>query len=299
MTKGYTLVFFTAIISGAALYLNKFAVDVINPYVFTGLKNLTVTMLLILLILGLGKLAELKRLPRRQWGKLVLVGLVGGGLPFLLFFKGLSISAATNGAFIHKTLFIWAAILAIIFLKEKVSRWSYLGLASLVVGLAIMMGIKPTGLNLGDGMILLATLLWSGEQIIAKKALREVSPVLVAWGRLFFGFIVILGFWLTTGQHQLLTSLNMNQIGWVVFTAVLLLGYVMSWYSGLKRLPVTVATSILTLGFPITALLKLIIDGQAFSLVQVGGLSLIIMGVVWVMIVNHQKANNQIRQVRL
>ena len=47
------------------------------------------------------------------------------------------------------------------------------------------------------------------------------------------------------------------QWGWVLFTAALLLGYVLTWYVGLKQVPVTVATCILLLGSPITTLLQL------------------------------------------
>jgi drug/metabolite transporter (DMT)-like permease len=43
---------------------------------------------------------------------------------------------------------------------------------------------------------------------------------------------------------------------------VLLFGYVTTWYSGLKLIPVTVATSILLLGAPITSLLSLVTAGK-------------------------------------
>lgn len=44
--KGLLLVFATAIISGFSIFLNKYSVSVINPYIFTFLKNTTVVLML-------------------------------------------------------------------------------------------------------------------------------------------------------------------------------------------------------------------------------------------------------------
>ncbi len=277
------MTFSTALLSGLALYFNKFAVAVVNPYIFTGLKNILVALLLILLIYGWGKHAELKRLTKKQWGSLVTIGLVGGSIPFLLFFKGLTLTSAVQGAFIHKTLFIWAAIMAVIFLRERISHWSILGLVSLVGGLVLVTQVRLVSIGLGDALILIATILWSGEQIFAKKALTNISPLVVAWGRMFFGLIVIVGFWTVSGQLPLVAGISISQIGWVMFTAALLFGYVLTWYSGLKKISVVAATSILALGFPITTLIQVIIDGRSITVFQIMGLLLATTGAIVVL----------------
>ncbi len=288
MKKGYLLVFSTALISGLSIYLNKFSVSVVNPYIFTGLKNMTVVVLLILFIVGWGRWPELKSLKKKQWGRLMAIGLVGGGLPFLMFFKGLSLTSASQGAFIHKTMFVWVAILAAFFLKEKINRWAYAGLISMVLGLWLMSKLGSLSINWGDGLILLATLFWSAEQILAKQALKDIAPSIVAWGRMFFGFIVIFIFWAATDQLSLAVNLKQEQIGWVLFTAALLFGYVLTWYSGLKHVPATVATSILAIGFPATTLANVILDNQPITLTQFAGLMLITVGAFWLIVFNRQ-----------
>jgi len=56
--------------------------------------------------------------------------------------------------------------------------------------------------------------------------------------------------------------ITLSQISWVLITAVILFGYVITWYSGLKYIPVSQATVILLLGSPITTLLSFIWTGQ-------------------------------------
>jgi len=51
-------------------------------------------------------------------------------------------------------------------------------------------------------------------------------------------------------------ALNSLQLSWVLLVAVFLTGYVVTWYSALKRLPVTVVSSFLVLAAPITAFLN-------------------------------------------
>ncbi|MFA5107629.1 MAG: DMT family transporter [Patescibacteria group bacterium] len=280
MSKGHLYIFLTALISGASVYLNKFSVSVINPYIFTGVKNAAVVVLLGLVILGAGRWKELRRLSRRQWYRLIVVGFVGGGVPFLLFFKGLSLTSASQGALIHKSMFLWAGLLAALLLKERFNRWSLVGLASIGAGIWLMSQGKLQPLGLGDGLVLIATLLWAVEAILAKRALADISSLVVAWGRMFFGLLVIVGFWAVSGQLPALGKITASQLSWIGLTSALLFGYVMTWYAGLRRLPVTVATAILTLGFPITSILAVLFDGKSFTADQLVGFALMTLGAV-------------------
>ena len=85
--KGLLLVFSTAIISGLSIFTNKFGVGEFDPYLFTFLKNLLVAALLVGLILSLKEFKNLKKLTKKDWLILTIIGLVGGSIPFLLFFK--------------------------------------------------------------------------------------------------------------------------------------------------------------------------------------------------------------------
>lgn len=282
MTKektGLTLIFTTALISGFSIFINRFGVQGINPYIFTGLKNLIVGILIFSLILLFKQRKNLKKLTPKQWAQLLLIGLVGGSIPFLLFFKGLTLTIAAKAGFIHKTLFIYVSILAIIFLKEKVSKGLIFGFITLLIGNILFLKIRPQGLGQGDLLIFIATLFWAGEIVISKNILKIIPAQLVAFGRMFFGSMFIFIFLLITGQIQLVAQLNYAQTGWILLTSVLLLGYVLTFYTGLKHVPVSLATAVLTLGAPITTLLTVIFLEKTLIWQEIFGITLMILSI--------------------
>lgn len=285
MNKGYFLVFLTAIISGFAIFISKFGVSVINPYIFTWLKNLTVVILLTGLLLALKDWRALKKIKRKQWFLLIIIGLVGGSIPFLLFFKGLSMTSAPLGSFIHKTMFIYVTFLAFFFLKEKIDKRFLLGGFFLILGNFLLLKKLSFTLEPGYSLILLATLFWAVENTISKYVLRELPGRIVAWARMFFGAFFIFLFLLGNGQISLIATLNFTQIIWVFITAVFLFGYVMTWYSGLKYIPVSQATVILLFGAPITTLLSFVF-GEGLIIQDFLAGFLIILGIISVLSLN-------------
>lgn len=276
--KGLLLVFATAIISGFSIFINKFGVSVIDPYIFAGLKNTVVAVLLLALLLGVKDWKALKDLRKKQWITLFFIGLVGGSIPFLLFFKGLTLTTGAQAAFLHKTMFLYVALMAVLFLKEKIHKNIIIGGLLLLLGNAFLLKFIPHSLGRGDLLILLAAMFWAGENVISKYALRTLSGRVVAWGRMFFGSVLIMIFLIISGQISLIATLNGSQIGWVFITALFLFGYVLTWYSGLKYIPVSLAAPVLMLGLPITTLLSLIDLGKLPQLNQFFGFILVGIG---------------------
>ena len=280
--KGIYLALTAAIISGLSIYLNKFAVmGMKDPFVFTTVKNLAVALMLLALVILPKALPEMKGLSRRQWLTLGLLGGVGGSVPFLLFFYGLSQGTSAGAAFIHKSLFIWVAILAVFFLGERLGKFHLLALVALVGGNILLLGWpKSWLLSGGELMIFMATILWAVEAVVAKKVMSQVSSNVAAFGRMFFGAMVMLIYLAATGKLSVMASLSGLQVGWVVLTALFLFGYVSCYYAGLKYAPASIVASILVLGSVITSLLYAIFDAKMYSPVQIVGM-LFIAAAVW------------------
>ena len=284
MKKGVLLVLITAFISGFSVFINQFGVKMTNPYIFTGLKNIFVAFFILSIILSLKEWNKFKFLSRSNWLTLILIGLVGGSIPFLLFFKGLSLTTAAQGSFLHKTMFIYVIVLAALFLKERVGKNLILAGLLLLLGNIFLLKFMPKFIfNSGDLLVLIAVLFWSVEQILSKKAVMNMPPRMVAWGRMFFGSIFIIIFLLVTNQFHLIFNLSRVQINWVIVTSLLLCGYVLTWYHGIKYLKISEAVCLLALGGPITTLLTLI-QGKIISLNEIIGSFLIILGVISVAI---------------
>jgi len=292
--KGYWLVFATAVISGFSIFINKFGVSVINPYIFTFLKNVTVAVLLCSVLVAAKDLKVIKSLSKKQWGILMAIGLVGGSIPFLLFFKGLSLTSAAGASFIQKTMFVWILILAGIFIKEKITKnYVFAGLL-LIGGNLLFLKISDIRFDTGSGLVLLATLFWAVENVISKQALKDLPARIVMWGRMFFGSVFILIFLALSHQVSLLGNVNIQQIGWTAITSVLLFGYVYTWYSGLKYIKVSEAAIILMLGSPITTMLSVIFVKPA-TLKEYLAVALIAIGIVTA--IGLDKIGGKIKQI--
>ena len=258
MKKGIYLVLITALISGFANFFNKMGMEALgkDAYQYTFLKNAIVALVLSAAILTPLLWPKLKQISKSQWLKLVLIGLIGGSIPFLLFFKGLSMTSAVSASFIHKTLFIWVAILAVPFLKEKVTKLQFLALAVLFGSGLLFGGFKSFTWTYAHTLVLLATLFWAVENVIAKKVLKNVDALVVAWGRMFFGSLLLLGFLAFTGNTNGLLEINGQQWLWLILVSAFLTGYVVTWYGALKILPATTVSAFLVLAAPVTALLN-------------------------------------------
>jgi drug/metabolite transporter (DMT)-like permease len=276
---GLILVFSTAVISGFSVFINQFGVAEFNPYLFTFLKNTLVAVFLFALILGFREIKQIKKLTKKDWLLLLTIGLFGGAIPFLLFFKGLSLTSAANGSFIQKTIFVYVAFFAAAILREKISFKLYFLGAVLLLGNLLLLKALPSSLHTGDYLILAATAFWAFEYTISKHALKTVSPKIVALGRMGIGSLFILIFLVFTGNISSVVQLSMAQIPWILITSALLLGYVLTWYSGLKSIKVTTATVILLLGSPITTALTLF-SGKVVTANQFAGLAIVATGMI-------------------
>lgn len=283
LNKYYLLALSAALISGLANFLNKFALaQFSNATIYTGLKNLLAVALLSLLILSPKFIKELRQLTWQQWCYLVLIGIIGGGLAFVLFFNGLKLTSAVNASFIHKTLFIWITILALPWLKEKITNWHFLALGLLFFGNYLVAGNLNWRIQPGDLLILLATWLWAIEFILAKKLLSKISGATLAWSRLFFGVLTIYIYLMFT-QKTLPILLTSGQWLWLVLSSVILVGFVLTWYGALKRLPATTTSAILVIASPVTTLLNSIFISHQHQATQLFGYLVFVLAllIIW------------------
>lgn len=249
----------TATFSGFAIFLNSFVVKAVgDPLVFTTLKNLGVAFVIgaILAIKSSRKQISWNSLEKRDWLRLFAIGVIGGSLPFYLFFKGLSIAASAQAALIHKTLIFWVALWAVPVLKEKISIQQLLALALVFGSNFVIGGLGEFHWEKGETMILVATILWGVENIIAKITLRNIQADVVVGARMILGSLLLLAATLITGKMGLVLKLNPMQWGLTLVTVGILTGYVMSWYRALKEAPATLVVTVLTLGAVITNLLS-------------------------------------------
>ena len=273
------LALITAVISGTNNFLAKIAVMAVkDPVVFTTLKNAIVAAFLIGIILMFGKWREIISLTRKQMLRLLAIGAIGGSVPFALFFIGLTKTSALNAGLIHKTLFVWVALLAVPILKERFSGFQWMGVGALFAANFAVGGFKGFHFNTGELMVLGATLLWAVENIIAKGALKDISSVVVAGARMVIGSVLLFALVMWQGNAGMAANLTLAQWGWTALTSVLLLGCVLTLYTALKYAPATYVAALLVPATLVTNALSAIFITHSFSGIQFSQAVLFIAG---------------------
>jgi drug/metabolite transporter (DMT)-like permease len=271
---GVALAAATAVVSGVSVYVNGHAVTHFgDATVYTTAKNAVAGGLLLVLALAAVRPAaprpEAQRsrpATPRQWLALLAVAVVGGSVPFVLFFEGLARAEATQAAFIHKTLVVWVALLAVPLLRERFGPPHALALALLVAGQAWIAGEAGTlAFGAGEAMILAATLLWAVEVVFVKHLLPALAPRTLAAARMGLGTLVLVGWVAVSGKAGDLAALGAEQWQWALLTGLLLTAYVGTWYAALARAQAVDVTAVLVFGAVITALLSGAADGASID----------------------------------
>ncbi len=284
---GIFLALATAIISGISVFINGVAVTYSDPFIYTTLKNIGCLVFLGVAVLAFRERRLFATLSKKQWLTLGLIGLIGGSVPFLMFFWGLKLGGAAVSSFIYRSLFLFAGVFGYFVLKEKPT------IKEFAAGILILFGnilLLPGELVFGFGqlLVLCATGFWALEYTISRKLLAYTSagetpihPRLIMVSRMLFGSAILLAFLGISGGLDSFVSAfsNPTLMGWLFVTSILLTGFVWTWYNSLYYLPVFKATSILALGGLITAILNLAFLGKAFSLVDALSMVLILIGV--------------------
>lgn len=273
----------TAGISGTSNFLNKIAITgVRDPILYTTLKNVLVALVLIGVLTACRQWRTIIALSRRDRFLLLAIGAIGGSLPFALFFTGLTMTSALNAALIHKTLVFWVAILAIPLLRERVPSMQWFGIAALFAANLVVGGFTGFRANVGELLILIATILWACENIVAKIALRTVPATVVSAARMAIGSLILLAMvlWRNPIAPADISHLTTTQWAWTLVTSALLCGYVLTWYRALALAPATYVATLLLPATLVTNALTAIFLTHTFATGQIVSTGLMIVGAI-------------------
>jgi drug/metabolite transporter (DMT)-like permease len=279
---GFTWAGIAMVISGISNFANGFAIKGIDPLIHNVVKNGWVGLLMLLVLILTLKRSSIQSLKRHDWMRLGLVAMVGGSIPFYLFFTGVKMIGSVEGSMIHKTLIIWVGLMAMSVLKEKLSLKTIIGIGLLfasnfVVGFS---GFKS--LTVGHALVLSATMLWAIENVIVKRWLKDVDVNILVTARMAGGSLILIAMMFASGKAPLLLHLSGSQWLMLVGVGCLLFGYVMSWYRALKVLPAVQVAGILVGATVITTLLdsvlvKHLMPNTIFSQIGLNGLGILLL----------------------
>jgi drug/metabolite transporter (DMT)-like permease len=138
-----------------------------------------------------------ERIDWRKHGKrLVACAVFGVATNQLLFFKGISMTAAVNGSIIMTLNPVFVFILSAILLNERMGKFKIVGLIISMIG-ALMIIYQPatelgTGDWRGDLLILLNALSYAIYLVLAKPLMATYKPLTITKWIFLFGFFLAL-----------------------------------------------------------------------------------------------------------
>lgn len=290
-TLGTLLALATAVFSGVAIPANKVFIVDVDPAVFTAVRSVVIGVIFFLLIqFSSGKASGKPNGGTRKgfavsWKYLASIAVIGGAFAFLLFFSGLKLTTAGRAAFLHKTLPLYVALLAFVFLRERITRKYLIAIMLMFIG---TIGIYSASINpaelwsnpqLGDLLVISAAFLWGVENVIAKRAMaRGEASFVVSFARMFFGGLILMGVVVLTGRTGALLSLTAQNMVSIGVSTALLFAYVFAYYWSLKLINVSKAAVLLLLAPVVSLVLGTAFLGEPAPLQQLAGSAVILVG---------------------
>jgi drug/metabolite transporter (DMT)-like permease len=232
---------------------------------------------------------------RQELPMLILLAFLGGALYHVaLNFGEQSVTAGTASLLIGSSP-IFTAILASLFLKDRLGWLGALGIV-LAFGGLFLISWKGTGGGLdfhdlqGVLAVLTATLAWSGYPILARNLVLRRGPIFVSAYMFIFGLLMMLPF--NDGAFVALGRLSLQGWGAVLFLSLFctVLGYIF-YNRSLQILGATTTIAYIYL-IPVTAIFfGWLILGEQIHWLLVAGAMMVIMGVVAINLRGRRRAH--------
>jgi len=277
---GFVLVTITALCWGTNWPVQKQLIQELPPLVMRGAPGLPGVVLLALFALMKG---QSLRVPREQWPRLVLYGLLSVSCWMAFVGLGLVYLSASETAVVGATIPVWAAGLAWPVLGERITLTRVIAMAMAFAGIVVLMGgngVAATGAKLpGIAFVLMAAFGFALGAVLSKRRPLVLPPLTAAVWQLAIGcFAVTLAGLIFEEPH----FSEMSHLGWALFADAMIvqvcIGYA-CWYAALERLPASSA-ALGTLLTPVIGVLASAASlGEPLGASQIGALVLTVASV--------------------
>jgi drug/metabolite transporter (DMT)-like permease len=269
--------------------------------------NLCALMLLILIYGRQWNKAALKQLSKTDWVSLTTVAILSGALAPGLIFQALALTEVNNVILVGRLEPPLTIALSVWLLRERISVWEFMGAIAALVGVVFTIILQPPesatmmnmgGFSFGIGELLVAagSVAGSASTIIGKKYLTHIplgiySIFRTALGTVIF-FFIALGLY---GQDHFANAFSPFLWQWMFLYGGLIVVVGQSfWIKGLKTSTVSVATLIGSFT-PIAGILAAyLILGEAPTVPQYIGGSLILGGLFLSQVGIWHQMNNRV-----
>lgn len=174
---------------GASFLFQRIAVPEFGAVPLVGVRLVVAALVLVIPVVMAGHVGLL----RERWRTLLIVGAINSAIPFCLFAWSLHSLSAGEASVLNATAALFAGLIAVIILRERMSIRRSLGLVVGFVGVILLVWHKLSfsGDLLALGAGLGAALLYGVASHVITRKLAGVPPVAVSGGSLAFSAILL------------------------------------------------------------------------------------------------------------
>jgi len=288
VTRGQSL----AVLAGAMIVLQlvasvcypiaKYGLGIIEPFTFAFYRYI-ISSVVLLTIVSFTKREP--KIERRDWGRIVFLGILI--IPFnqTLFLVGQNLTGAGHGAFLFSTTPVWIFIFALVHLKEKATWRRTTGIILATAGVMTIMlsGALEIGTEylLGDAIILVSVLAWGYYTVLGKTLVQKYGALRITAYALAIGSAMYLPFGGWFALQYDYSQATLAAWGSVVYMAIGLsvIVYVL-WYWLLKYLEASQIAVYHNVQPVIASTLAYFFLGESLGLAFIVGGIIILAGVI-------------------
>ncbi|SMC27607.1 Permease of the drug/metabolite transporter (DMT) superfamily [Desulfacinum hydrothermale DSM 13146] len=236
---------------------------------------------------GLWMARSRERIQLRDAGLFVLLGIMQPGLYFVCETEGLLRTSASVASLIIASIPVFVAVLASIFLRERISTRGAVGIGLTLVGVALLVknGSEAPGAVVsslaGNLLVLGAALCASIYTIVSRSLGARYGSLTVTTLQAFCALLFFLPFAVAEWDGRWIKGVSTEALAAVIFLGLFasLLAFLL-YNQGLRSLPASTVSVFINLIPVVTVLTAFVVLGERLSVGQIGGGCLVVAGVV-------------------
>ena len=220
---------------------------------------------------------------KKYFLKYFFISNLGNALPFCAMLYALKWTTPANIAILNQVEMLYSLLFCAVFLKEKITLKQIIASFLIIAGATILMlgnGVYSLHLK-GDLIVIACVWMFQASHILIKKLPKEINDTLICATKNFYSIPVLI-ILLFLFEPKPVFDFNFSLLIVLVYMGIIRYGLSYNlWVYAIRNLPLAKTTAV-ALSFPaLTLVLSVIFGYDKFSLYNISGLILTMIGALW------------------
>lgn len=233
-------------------------------------------------------LYNIKKVDKKYWKHLIIVGLFGNGIPAFLFTKAETGLNSSLAGMLNSLVPLFTILLGVLFFKVPTNKLKFIGVFIGLIG-AVML-ITGNGFDISESetsysfYVIAATLCYAISVNTIKKYLQEVNSIVVSsFAFLFIGPPLLIYLFTTDFVHTTFNNPEATTaLSYIFILSLFGTAFSLIIFNMLVKQTSALFASTVTYLIPVFAIMWGIFDGELINLIQVLGIVVILVGIYFV-----------------